>query len=58
MENCPLKVGDTIALLDEDDCIVPAGKHVVSKVNQDGSFHCDGGRAAVWPRRIIKENVK
>lgn len=46
-----LRAGDFVVLTDEADCIVPAGRHRVSKVNPDGSFHV-GGNTAVWPRRI------
>jgi hypothetical protein len=46
-----LKVGQTVHLLPEEDSIVPEGQYVVSKVNEDSSFHV-GGRTAVWPRRI------
>lgn len=46
-----IRVGDTVTLKDEPDCIVPPGKYRVSKVNPDGSFHC-GGNTAVWPRRV------
>ena len=35
----------------ERGCIIPDGEHVVSKVNDDGSFHV-GGRTAVWPARV------
>lgn len=45
-------VGDRVTLDDEDEAIVPPGSHVVSKVNEDGSFHV-GGNTAVWPRRIL-----
>lgn len=45
-------VGDRVTLDDEDDAIIPTGSHVVSKVNEDGSFHV-GGNTAVWPRRIL-----
>lgn len=45
-------VGDEVTLGDEPDCIVPAGTYIVSRVNEDGSFHV-GGNTAVWPRRII-----
>lgn len=38
-------------------CIVPDGWHVVSAVNQDGSFHV-GGNTAIWPRRIIEIKAK
>lgn len=52
MENAiKLKVGDWVTLIEEDDCIVPAGRYCVSLVNEDGSFHV-GGNTAVWPRRI------
>lgn len=44
-------VGYFVDLAYEDDCIVPAGRYRVSKVNPDGSFHV-GGKTAVWPRRI------
>lgn len=37
-------------------CIIPDGWHVVSDVNEDGSFHV-GGRTAVWPHRI-RETAK
>lgn len=47
-----LQVGQAVTLADEDDAIVPAGHHIVSKINQDGSFHV-GGNTAVWPRRIL-----
>lgn len=46
-----VKEGDVVELFDEDDCIIPAGRYRVSKVNPDGSFHV-GGNTAVWPRRI------
>ena len=46
------RVGDIVTLAHEDDCIVPAGVHTVSTVNEDGSFHV-GGSTAVWPRRVI-----
>jgi len=32
----------------------PGGRHTVSRVNPDGSFHV-GGNTAVWPRRVVKE---
>lgn len=48
-----MTTGDIVTLVDEPDCIVPAGTYRVSKVNEDGSFHV-GGRTAVWPRRIEK----
>lgn len=48
-----LKVGQSVLLKDEDDCIIPAGKYIVSQVNTDGSFHV-GGNTAVWPRRLQK----
>ena len=48
--------GQSVLLCEELDAVVPAGRHIVSAVNKDGSFHCDGGRTAVWPRRIVKEN--
>jgi hypothetical protein len=48
-----MKVGQIVTLIDEIDCIVPAGTYVVSKVNSDGSFHV-GGNTAVWPHRIEK----
>ena len=44
--------GDRVILGDEEDSIIPAGEYIVSKVNDDGSFHV-GGNTAVWPRRII-----
>lgn len=47
-----MNIGDTVTLKHEPDCIVPAGLHVVSKINPDGSFHV-GGRTAVWPRRVV-----
>jgi hypothetical protein len=47
-----VSIGDRVTLDDEDDAIVPAGRHIVSKVNEDGSFHV-GGNTAVWPRRIL-----
>lgn len=46
-----VKIGSIVHLRHEDDCIVPPGSHVVSKINPDGSFHV-GGRTAVWPRRV------
>lgn len=46
-----MKPGDPVTLRHEEDCIIPAGKYVVSKVNPDGSFHV-GGNTAVWPRRV------
>lgn len=46
------KVGDTVTLGEEFDCIIPPGTYTVSQVNPDGSFHV-GGNTAVWPRRII-----
>lgn len=48
-----MKVGDLVRLIDEPDCIIPAGDYRVSKINDDGSFHV-GGNVAVWPRRIAK----
>lgn len=45
------KVGSTVRLRPEQDAIIPPGEYVVSKVNEDGSFHV-GGNTAVWPRRI------
>lgn len=45
-------VGDQVTLAEEDDSIIPAGKHYVSKVNENGSFHV-GGNTAVWPERIV-----
>lgn len=47
-----MKAGDTVNLRDEPGCIIPAGHYVVSRVNQDGSFHV-GGNTAVWPRRVM-----
>lgn len=47
-----MKIGQTVTLTDETDCVIPAGTHCVSKVNADGSFHV-GGNTAVWPRRAI-----
>jgi hypothetical protein len=47
-----MEIDDTVTLLDEPDCIVPAGDYVVSRVNEDGSFHV-GGNTAVWPRRVV-----
>lgn len=47
-----VKNGDEVILREEDDSVVPAGKHIVTKVNDNGSFHV-GGRTAVWPERII-----
>lgn len=44
-------VGQWVWLRDEEGCAIPAGRHRVSKVNRDGSFHV-GGNTAVWPRRI------
>lgn len=52
-----MRAGELVELKDEPDCIIPAGIHRVSKVNNNKSFHV-GGRTAVWPHRIIKENVK
>lgn len=46
-----MKVGQTVTLIDEIDCIIPAGTYRVSKINANGSFHV-GGNTAVWPRRI------
>lgn len=45
-------VGDQVTLGHEDGCTIPAGTYIVSKTNEDGSFHV-GGNTAVWPRRII-----
>lgn len=47
----PPKVGDVVDLMAEEDCIIPAGLHRVSHVNEDTSFRV-GGNTAVWPRRI------
>lgn len=47
----PLQPGDEVVLADEPGCIIPAGRHRVSSVAPDGSFHV-GGNTAVWPRRI------
>lgn len=48
-----IRVGTIVDLDDEPDCIVPAGRHAVSRVNEDGSFHV-GGNTAIWPRRVIR----
>lgn len=52
-----LTAGARVLLVDEPDCIIPDGWHEVSRVNDDGSFHC-GGNTAVWPRRIIEIKAK
>lgn len=44
--------GLVVVLGDEDDAIVPAGTYKVSSVNEDGSFHVEGGNTAIWPRRV------
>ena len=44
-------VGMEVELIDEEDCIIPAGRYTVNKVNSTGSFHV-GGNTAVWPSRI------
>jgi len=46
-----VRPGDRITLRTEAGSIIPAGRHTVSRVNPDGSFHV-GGNTAVWPRRI------
>ncbi len=43
--------GDSVTLRDESGSIIPAGRHTVSRVNPDGSFHV-GGNTAVWPARV------
>jgi hypothetical protein len=48
-----MSVGDKVVLKDEPDCIVPAGEYIVSKINEDGSFHV-GGNTVVWPRRVVE----
>lgn len=51
-----LSPGVRVMLTGEDRAprtIVPSGRHVVSKVNADGSFHV-GGNTAVWPSRIVE----
>jgi hypothetical protein len=48
-----MKIGQTVTLIDEIDCIIPAGTYRISKMNADGSFHV-GGNTAVWPHRIVK----
>lgn len=44
--------GDVVVLVDEIDCIVPAGAYEITAVNADGSFHVEGGNTAIWPRRV------
>ena len=46
--------GDTVTLIDEPDCIVPAGDHVVSMV--DGDLLFLGGKIGVWMRRVSHVN--
>lgn len=48
-----MKVGDKVVLLEEVESIIPAGEYIVSKINEDGSFHV-GGNIVVWERRIKK----
>lgn len=51
-----MKPGDIVTLDDEEGYIVPPGQHIVTAINDDGSFCVDGGCIGVWPRRIVKEN--
>lgn len=52
-----MKPGSTIILAPERGSIIPAGRHIVSRVNPDGSFHV-GGNTAVWPHRIVKDRAQ
>lgn len=50
---CDLETGKAVLLKDEWDCIVHPGWHIITSVNEDGSFHV-GGNTAVWPRRVAQ----
>lgn len=45
-------VNSVVTLNDETDCIIPAGEYIVTKVNENGSFHV-GGNTVIWPKRVI-----
>ena len=49
-----MKPGDHVTLRAEAGSVVPAGRHTVSRVNPDGSFHV-GGNTAVWPARVEED---
>lgn len=51
-----IKVGDMVTLRPDEDCIVPAGDHIVSKVDPAGEPLHVGGNTAIWRCRIIAIN--